>query len=801
MTALKVLAAAVATLGAVAALAGGQTVRGVVVDSAGAALPGVVVLMLDAASNPAARALTNDRGEYRVATPRPGTFRLHTLRIGFRPVTSEPIELLSGQEVTHRLVLGGIPLSLAAVHVEGRSDCRAVGDAAATFAVWEQARAALTATQLTAGARAISASTVTYDRIMDAAFRRVLAETASVHTELVTQPWRSLPPQTVRQVGYVTEDRDGTTTYSAPGLDVLLSNTFLEDHCFRLVRASDRSRIGLEFQPTPAREKRRDIAEIRGRLWLDRASSELRGLEFRYVNVNAEQEMSAGGAMEFVRMRDGTWAVSRWSVRMPQLEQVIRSQALGGNLLRRTAVKVTGGDLTLAVRGGDTLWAGPPLVLAGTVLDSTSGEPLAGARVRLGAAGPEASADAEGRFTIPGVRPGQHTLDVRTASLDSVSTVHRVPVAFLGPERRVELRVPTGAQIVAALCGARRTDAAGIVVGTVRTKGDVPLPRNVKVVAEWVDSTAADAATRQARWVEVRAEPGGSFRICSVPLDTPLALRAEADSVAATPVSVRIESGRSARADLVLDPEVSRDAVFTGAVFADSTQRPIAGAEIMVAGAAAPVLTNDAGKFRLSDVSPGQHRVLVRRLGFGPLDTTITFATNRTVDRRIYLRRVVTLDSVTVTAEPVVIRSFEEHRARGLGHFLTREQIAKQEGRRLGDVLRELPGVNVVSGTGNHGWVTSSRVAVQTRQGSAWALHWADSLAGAPAGLCYVRVYLDNAMVYRGRPREPLFDVNSIAPAQVEAIEYYSSRMQAPARYSGSESECGVLVIWTRKRR
>lgn len=710
----RLLTAAFVTLGA-APMARAQTVAGVVADSAGTPVPGVVVLMLDSASNPAARALTNDRGEYRVATPRPATYRLQTLRIGFRPSTSEPIALLSGQEVTRRLVLTSIPMQLATIRVEGKSSCRAIGDAA-TVAVWEQARTALTATQITASARAVTATTLTYDRTLDAGARRVLAETASVNTQFVTQPWRSLPPQRAREVGYVTEAADGMVTYWAPGLDVLLSNQFIEDHCFRLVNASDKRRIGIAFQPTPERQNRREIAELRGTLWLDRASAELRRLEFRYVNLSAEQESAAGGAMEFVRLRNGTWAVSAWNVQMPQLELQVRTRSLGGNQVRITAVKVTGGELELAVRGtNDTLWARPPLTLAGVVVDSASGAPAAGARVRLGDAGAEVSADARGRFTIPGVLPGQYTLGVRTASLDSLSTIHQAPITFLRADTPIELRVPTGAQVAAALCGNRALGASGMIVGTVRVRGDSTLPRSARVVGEWLDSTSADVApaSRQVRWVEARPDARGTFRVCGVPLNTAIALRAEADSMGATPTTVQITTGRTARAELVLDPAVSRGAVFMGRVLMDSTQGPIAGAEITLSTATQTVVSNDAGEFRLSGVPPGQHRVLVRRLGYGPLDTTITFAPNQTVDRRIYLRRVVTLDSVTVTAERVVIASFEEHRTRGFGRFLTREQLAKQEGRMLTDVLRELEGARILQGIGNHAWLTSSRVGVQ----------------------------------------------------------------------------------------
>jgi len=798
-----------------------QSVSGVVVDGSNTPVPGVVVSLVDVANTlAAARALTNERGEYRLTTARAGTYRLQTLRIGFRPVSSEPLALGSGETATRRLMVTGVPFALAAVRVEGRSSCRALGDAAATFAVWAQARAALTATELTAGERAVMATTVTYERTLDSLGRRVVDETADVRSAYVTQPWRSLSPAEVRQSGYVGIDRDGWTAYSAPGLDVLLSSTFVEDHCFRLTTGADPGQIGVAFEPTRER-RRRGLAEVRGTLWLDRASSELRRLEFGYVNLLPEQEAIAGGELAFVRLATGAWAISRWSVRMPALEEGFRAaRALRANV-RVTAVKVAGGELALAMRGADTLWARAPLVIAGTVVDSASAAPVADARVRLGTpAGPvgfESVTDPGGRFTVPDVLPGRYTVDVRTPSLDSVNVVHEVPLTVIHADSAVRLRVPTGGQVLAALCGRQRLAAPGIVVGTLSTRGDLSLPSGVKLVVEWTEESpraAGDTATapaaaagdslptgrppveRQTRWVETRADARGVFRLCGVPLDTPLAVRAEADSLGAEPVSVRITRGRTARAVLVLDRAVSRAAVFTGLVLADTNRRPIAGAEIVMPELTKAVLTNDAGAFRVSEVPPGRYRVQVRRLGFGPLDTTITFAASQTVERRIYLRRVVTLDSVSVVAERVVIRSFEEHRNIGLGHFFTREELAKQEGRTLSAVLGQTLGIRMAQGRGNYAWITSSR-GVRSLSGGI-APDEADRHRGARTG-CYAQVYVDRQIVYRARDGEPLFNVNSISPGQIEAIEYYASPAQTPPEYTELNSVCGVLVIHTRQ--
>src|SRR5688500_2403307 len=144
---ISLAAAALATSLITPQRAAGQTVRGVVTPDGGGPIPGVVVSLLDSTAATTARALTDERGEYRGTPRRPGTYLLSTLRIGFHPASSEPFALGVGEEVSRRLTVSAVPVALSAVRVSGRSVCSAPRDStAATFAVWEQARGALAAT-------------------------------------------------------------------------------------------------------------------------------------------------------------------------------------------------------------------------------------------------------------------------------------------------------------------------------------------------------------------------------------------------------------------------------------------------------------------------------------------------------------------------------------------------------------------------------------------------------------------------------------------------------------------------------
>lgn len=193
---------------------GAQSVRGTVSDQSGSAIPGVVVLLVDHEGRTVARALTNERGEYQLAAGNAGLYRVRTMRIGFRPLSSTPIALRTGIEDTHAVVVTSQPFILDTVRASGRSACLPVSsDSSSTaFELWEQVRAALIATDLTARARTIVATTVGYDRTFGPRQTRVGHQVSDVRTDFVQQPWRSRAPDSLRKFGYILSDQSGQRT-------------------------------------------------------------------------------------------------------------------------------------------------------------------------------------------------------------------------------------------------------------------------------------------------------------------------------------------------------------------------------------------------------------------------------------------------------------------------------------------------------------------------------------------------------------------------------------------------------------
>lgn len=201
----------------------------------------------------------------------------------------------------------------------------------------------------------------------------------------------------------------------------------------------------------------------------------------------------------------------------------------------------------------------------------------------------------------------------------------------------------------------------------------------------------------------------------------------------------------------------------------------------------------------------GRYTVVARRVGFARYESQIVFDTGATVERRILLPRLQTLNSVRVVGDSYLPLSFIDHRARGFGHFMTREELAKTGLAKLSDVVSQIPGIGISNGTRGQGWVSSNRHMMTIRSITQTENHPGDDTyvpdaterrSGMVKG-CYARVYLDNQLLNPYTPAEPI-NVNEFSPDRLEAIEFYSGPAQTPPEYSRLNSTCGVLVLHTR---
>jgi hypothetical protein len=249
-----------------------------------------------------------------------------------------------------------------------------------------------------------------------------------------------------------------------------------------------------------------------------------------------------------------------------------------------------------------------------------------------------------------------------------------------------------------------------------------------------------------------------------------------------------------------------------GRVLADSGRAPVAAAQLSIARLSRSVSSDSTGRFRFVAMPRGEHLVTLRAFGFRPESALVEINADEVVLHDFTLvRQAQALPRTTVTAreQPFAtgkLAGFHEREKMGIGHFIGRAELARDEGvRRTGDVLSKVPGVVVQRG-GNRAWITSGRAVSGTgcafcgSKGGppARGLNPADRAAGARSA-CFMDVYLDGVLVYQDANRqEGLFDVNSIDLTQIEAIEVYSSAAQIPVQFNRTSGGCGVMIIWTR---
>ena len=110
---------------------------------------------------------------------------------------------------------------------------------------------------ITRGLTSGTDSVVRYERKLDVNTWRVLYENRRKVSAATDRPFRSLAAEVLSAGGYVTVNQDGSVDYYAPDADVLLSETFLADHCFKIQPGvvSVRDLSGLAFQPNSERQE------------------------------------------------------------------------------------------------------------------------------------------------------------------------------------------------------------------------------------------------------------------------------------------------------------------------------------------------------------------------------------------------------------------------------------------------------------------------------------------------------------------------------------------------------------------
>jgi hypothetical protein len=526
-----------------------QTVRGRVVErESQRPIAGAFVVLLDASGDGVRADISGPGGEFEHHAPAPGWYRLRVERIGVQTVTSEPVEIGAGAVVELPVVVDTRPVRLAPIASEAGARCtvRPSGGAGLEQA-WEEARKALALAAWTQEQGGVPFTTMTYERTRALGSLAVHDEERRMRSGYDRATFSSAPARELASRGYVLAERDGGYTYYGVDAANLLSDDFLDTHCFRL-RAGpedDPELLGLEFEPV----RGRSTPDIRGVLWLDRRSSELRHLEFQYTRHLRRQPVPLahfGGRVEFTRLENGAWIVERWWIRMPQLRRgAPRNVPLRGRLVHAGDLARLGGmelevaaerlGYTIREAGGEVVLVhdvdriGPAregtAALEGVVVDSVRGAPLAGAVVYVAGTHHAARTDGAGRFRLEGLPGGVQRVSFFHPRTDSLLLVMPMrPVALApGGTAAVTLALPRGGE-----CPGKPELPVAALLGQVRDSDRDVAVRDAAVWAGFAEVDVRPPPGTSRKPMETRSDSSGRYLLCGLPLNVKLNVRAAA---------------------------------------------------------------------------------------------------------------------------------------------------------------------------------------------------------------------------------------------------------------------------------
>jgi hypothetical protein len=297
-----------------AAPARAQAAHGRVVEAGtGQPVAGAVVELLDAGGARVAATLTDARGTYALRAASPGTYTVRAERVGFAAAVSPALPLSAGEDAEQALRMEARQVALEPLLVTAAQRECTIRPQAEAAVVWEELRKALDAAAVSDQTRRN-----TFRKRLFRQDRTLTSRRTYNRQEWTPEPsdeaFHATPVNRLARHGYVEGVESDSAIFYAPDAGTLLSEAFLDDHCFRL--RERRGSVGLEFAPTAART----LPDVRGVLWMDRRTAQLRRLEYTYVNLPFSNPQDAlGGELAFEQLPDGGWIVRRWVVRMPRL--------------------------------------------------------------------------------------------------------------------------------------------------------------------------------------------------------------------------------------------------------------------------------------------------------------------------------------------------------------------------------------------------------------------------------------------------------------------------------------------------
>jgi hypothetical protein len=442
----------------------------------------------------------------------------------------------------------------------------------------------------------------------------------------------------------------------------------------------------------------------------------------------------------------------------------------------------------------------------GVAIDSIHGAPLRAATVTIVGTKGSGVTDSLGQFRIDSVVPGEYKLQLSHPLLDSIGVaIETQPIAMpLARYAVVRLSTPSQSTVLNLFCPAdKRLTGPSAVIGRVLDADTDAPATGARVVLYWteLEVSAATGVHRAPRVREATVDSSGSYHLCGTPAsvqgsvrasrgglataDVPITTQGELVSIAMlhvpSPDTVVTASAPAPAPGAPAAPKPTVPVLRTGRAVVqgrvtDPSGKPIAGAELSVAGAAATTTTGDSGTYTLRGLPSGTQALQVRKLTYSPMQITVDLSARSPQHTDVKLL------PAPPTLTPVQVEGkrekglrnvgFTQRQKSGLGRYLTEDQIAEKLPTVMTDIFTTVPGLMVDYSTGQ-----------PQLKGSRGA-----------GGTCLT-------YVIDGVPTPMQGDFNDyMHPNEVAAVEVYQPS-EAPAQFQASgQSDCALVVIWTKTR-
>lgn len=784
-------------------------------EETGIPIPGAFVSLLDADGRVLRSALTNGDGRFLFRTPGPGTYQIKAEMIGRETRFSAPLTLRGTEAGSTRLALPIHAIPLEELRVEADERCRLRPDEASEISrVWEEARKALAIQTWTEAEEMYRFRISNYDRDLDRRGRKVETERRRETTAEGRTPIGSLPAADLMSKGFIRPLEDGGYQYYGPDASVLLSDLFLDTHCLRLTRdRENRGSIGLAFEPM----REDEVPEIRGTLWLDQRTANLRFLEYGYTWAPHEVARDvAGGRVNFHLLPNGAWIVNRWWIRVPVLAEDRDRRRRFGSGIWLAGIRETGGEVTeVSTVARETIAEAPRGTLVGVAWDSTLARPLEGATISLSGTDYSIPSNSNGEFRIEKLPQGVFNVELAHPRLNELGlSLSGVEVQITpGDTSRIYLTIPSTGSLSLAACRAEeREEGASVLTGVVREQRSGESIPGASVRLEWQEILATIPTVRaRERWFEVSTDGDGRYTACGVPVDEALVVQASFLGIRGDTAHLRFlqEDFRVKDLEVELPPGLlsSREEALTlkegvgvqgvqGVLLDRRTGEPVRTAEVTLRQSPGSVVVTGAtdrkGFFRLQTPVPGHYLLSAEALGFSQVrgeEVEVTMGRLSVLEIKM-APEALALEPLVISAAPrafhLEMQGFYDRKTKGLdsGIFMPPEFLEERQPRRLTDLFFEIPGTRVLdTAVGGRG--------VYFRSGERFT------------EICWPMVYVDRHLISTGgflsvgaEPRA----IDDLVPAtDVAAVEVYRSPAEIPPEFNGPNAGCGVVVIWTRR--